>query len=345
MVYGSSARFNGNILIFHRLPPKVLQVEILMNNICLILKRTYSLFYSLMHDVDLLVVNFNRDSALILNLSLGIIMFSVALGLTIDDFKRVISSPKPIFLGLMSQFLLLPFLTFILVSITNPIPSIALGMFMVAACPGGNVSNFMSSVANANVALSVSLSAVATTLAIFLTPFNFALWADFYGPTSGILESVNVSIWEMVQTVTMIMGIPLILGMWCRTRFYEFTIKVEKSIRLLALIIFGAIVGGALYLNFDAFWNNLYYVLLIVLGHNFIALFGGYLVGKGFRLPWADIKSLSIETGIQNSGLGLLLIFTFFNGLGGMALVAAWWGIWHIISGLSLSYWWKYTTK
>lgn len=294
-----------------------------------------------MHEVDNLIVNFNRDSAFILNLSLGVIMFSVALGLTLDDFKRVLKSPKSVFLGLFSQFFLLPLITFLLINLIDPIPSIALGMFMVAACPGGNVSNFMSSVANANVALSVSLSAVATSLAVFLTPINFAFWSGLYEPTSGLLAEINVSKWEMIRTVSIIMGVPLIIGMWFRSKYYDLTLRIERPIRIIALLIFGIIVITALYLNFDAFWANLYYVLFIVLGHNFLALLTGFSVGKGFQLPWRDVKSLSIETGIQNSGLGLLLIFTFFNGLGGMALVAAWWGIWHLISGLSLSYYWK----
>jgi BASS family bile acid:Na+ symporter len=268
-------------------------------------------------------------------------MFSVALGLTLDDFKRVLKSPKSVFLGLFSQFFLLPLITFLLINLIDPIPSIALGMFMVAACPGGNVSNFMSSVANANVALSVSLSAVATSLAVFLTPINFAFWSGLYEPTSGLLAEINVSKWEMIRTVSIIMGVPLIIGMWFRSKYYDLTLRIERPIRIIALLIFGIIVITALYLNFDAFWANLYYVLFIVLGHNFLALLTGFSVGKGFQLPWRDVKSLSIETGIQNSGLGLLLIFTFFNGLGGMALVAAWWGIWHLISGLSLSYYWK----
>lgn len=272
-------------------------------------------------------------------------MFSVALGLTIDDFKRILASPKSIFIALISQFLLLPFLTFVLVFIAKPTPSIALGMFMVAACPGGNVSNFMSMIARANVALSVSITAVASVLAIALTPLNFAFWSGLYEPTSSFLQNIDISIIEMVQTVFIIMGIPLVLGMWMRQNYLKLTLKIEKALRIASLLIFGAIILGALALNFEAFWNNLYYVLAIVLIHNFVALTTGYTVGYSFGLTLPDKKSLSIETGIQNSGLGLLLIFTFFNGLGGMALVAAWWGIWHLISGLSLAYWWKYQSE
>lgn len=298
-----------------------------------------------MEGLDEITIHFNRNTALILNLSLGVIMFSVALGLTIDDFKRVCLQPKGVFLGLFSQFVVLPLFTFLLVLLVKPYPSIALGMFMVAACPGGNVSNFMSDLAGGNVALSVSLSAVATVLSIVMTPFSFTFWSGMYAPTSGMMESIDVSTWEMIQTVFIIMAVPLILGMWCRSKYLELTKRVERPIKTLALVIFGGIVLSALYINFEAFWSNMTYVFAIVVAHNTIALSSGFLLGKAAKLPWPDVKSLSIETGIQNSGLGLLLIFTFFGGLGGMALVAAWWGVWHIISGLSISYFWQGKAK
>ena len=298
-------------------------------------------FVGVIHEIDQVAVNFNRDTALILNVSLGIIMFSVALELTITDFKRVLSYPKPILLGLLSQFLLLPLVTFLLVIIVNPIPSIALGMFMVAACPGGNVSNFMSAVAKANIALSVSLSAVATSLAIFLTPINFAFWSSMYPPAQEILKSVNVSTYEMIKTVFIIMAIPLVLGMWVKEKFPILTERIFKPVRILSLLIFLVIIIMALYMNFDVFWTYLYLILLLVPIHNFVALMTGFSWASLFKLSRTDVKSISIETGIQNSGLGLLLIFTFFNGLGGMALVAAGWGIWHLLSGLAVAYYWK----
>ena len=297
-----------------------------------------------MSEIDQLIVHFSKEGAMALNISLGIIMFSVALGLTIEDFKRVLSTPKSVIIGLFTQFALLPFLTLLLVISSNPDPSIALGMFMVAACPGGNISNFMSMIAKANVALSVSLTAIATPLAIVLTPFNFALWAGYYEPTSSLLKTIDISSLEMMKTVFIIMGIPLLLGMWMRHHYTQFAMKIGNSTRILSLLLFATIVITAITLNFSAFWNNLYYVLMIVIIHNFLAFAAGYITAHSFGLKASDKKSLTIETGIQNSGLGLLLIFTFFEGLGGMALVAAWWGIWHIISGLGLAYWWKITT-
>ena len=108
-----------------------------------------------------------------------------------------------------------------------------------------------------------------------------------------------------------------------------------------SLVIFAGIVILAFTANFDLFISKIYLVLFIVFIHNAVALTSGYQMGAIFKLPLQDRRTLAIETGIQNSGLGLILIFTFFDGLGGMALVAAWWGIWHILAGLSLSFYWN----
>jgi len=113
-------------------------------------------------------------------------MFGVALDVKVSDFKLLVNKPKPIIIGFLSQFIMLPALTFILVLLIKPQPSIALGMFLVAACPGGNISNFMTKLAKGNTALSISLTAFSTLLAMFLTPFNFELWSNMYSPTAHI---------------------------------------------------------------------------------------------------------------------------------------------------------------
>ena len=109
-----------------------------------------------------------------------------------------------------------------------------------------------------------------------------------------------------------------------------------------SILIFAAIVILAFTANIDIFLNYIYLVVFLVFVHNAVALLSGYQLGKLFKLNEPDRRSLAIETGIQNSGLGLVLIFAFFDGLGGMAIVAAWWGIWHIVAGMSVSYFWNY---
>jgi BASS family bile acid:Na+ symporter len=214
-------------------------------------------------------------------------------------------------------------------------------MFLVAACPGGNVSNFLTALAKGNVALSVSLTAVSSVAAIFLTPFNFSFWAGTYVPTAQLLQEVQLDTIEVFLTIGLILGIPLILGILTTSKFPELSKKLAKAIKPLSLVIFGALVLLALLGNYELFKIYIGAIFLWVLAHNFIGLGGGFLTAKLARLPLKDVKTITIETGIQNSGLGLVLIFSFFAGLGGMALITAWWGIWHLISGIILASIWK----
>jgi BASS family bile acid:Na+ symporter len=268
-------------------------------------------------------------------------MYGVALELKWADFQYLVQNPKGFVIGIFSQFFVLPFFTWVLVTLLNPPPSIALGMFLVAACPGGNVSNFLTSLAKGNVALSVSLTAVSSVAAIFLTPFNFSFWAGNYAPTAQLLQEVQLDTLEVFLTIGLILGIPLILGILTTSKFPELSKKLAKAIKPLSLLIFGALVLLALLGNYELFKTYIGAIFLWVLAHNFIGLGGGYLTAKLARLPFKDVKTITIETGIQNSGLGLVLIFSFFAGLGGMALITAWWGIWHLISGIILASIWK----
>jgi BASS family bile acid:Na+ symporter len=270
-------------------------------------------------------------------------MFGVALGITIEDFKHLAKQPKAVLLGVVSQFILLPLITFLVVLWIKPQPSIALGMMMVAACPGGNISNFMTHLAKGNTALSVSLTAFATFLAMFMTPFNFQFYGNLYAPTAQILKTVELEPLELVKLVVLILGIPLVLGMLVRQRYELLATKLSKILKPLSILVFAAIVVIAFSKNIEVFNGYVHHVLTIGIGHNLLAIGLGFALAKLFKLSFKNQKTLAIETGIQNSGLGLLLIFTFFEGLGGMAILAAFWGIWHIISGLLLASYWSRT--
>lgn len=291
--------------------------------------------------LDSITLNFSQGDLLLLNLALALIMFGVALDLKWEDFRYLVKNPKAFFLGIFSQFLLLPFLTWVLISLIQPPPSVALGMFLVAACPGGNVSNFLTSLARGNTALSVSLTAFSTVISIVSTPLNFALWAGFYQPTSILLREISLDITDVFFTVAIILGIPLILGILTRQKFSNFADMASKILKPLSILIFAAFVGLAFAGNFDIFIQYISLIFLWVLAHNFLALSAGFLTGMLGRLPVPDVKTLTIETGIQNSGLGLVLIFTYFEGLGGMAIITALWGIWHLISGMAIASLWK----
>ena len=292
-------------------------------------------------ELDEAVLKFDNKNIFIMNLSLGFIMFGVALQLKIDDFKRVFSAPKSVLIGFISQFIALPFLTFLVVWIFKPMPSVAMGMMIVAACPGGNISNFMTSLANGNTALSVCMTAIASVCAVFITPLNIYLYGGLYEPTSLILEEVSLDFFAMLEIVGMILLIPLVLGMLLR--YYK--PKIADSLHVFthygSMLIFGLIIVFAFIANMDLFLKYIHLVIFVVFAHNALGICTGFGLAKLFKLPSKDKKTLAIETGIQNSGLGLGLIFSFFDGIGGMVIVAGWWGIWHIISGLSLAYFFK----
>ncbi|GAB4249597.1 MAG: bile acid:sodium symporter family protein [Ekhidna sp.] len=294
-----------------------------------------------MDSIDQVTLNFSEANLFYLNLSLGFIMFGVAINLRLEDFVRVLKNPRAALAGMLSQFILLPALTFLLVILLQPKPSFALGMMLVAACPGGNISNFMSAMAKGNAALSVSLTAVSSSLSVILTPLNLALWASLYAPTSAILQEVELEFWQLLKTITVLLLIPIALGMLLRRYRSRLADRLHPIMHYSSIGIFALIVLLAFKSNFDLFLEYIHLVIFLVLIHNTLALLTGYQVGRFFKLPDADKRAIAIETGIQNSGLGLILIFGFFDGLGGMAIVAAWWGIWHIISGLSLAFFWN----
>ncbi|WP_295981543.1 bile acid:sodium symporter family protein [uncultured Algibacter sp.] len=294
-----------------------------------------------MQELDKVQINFDYNSLWVLNLALAVVMFGVALGITFDDFKQLLKQPKLVLIGVLLQFVLLPLVTFLLVILIKPQPSIALGMFMVAACPGGNISNFMTHLAKGNTALSVSLTAFATFLAMFMMPFNFSFYSELYEPTAQIIKTVELDSFGLVKLVLLILGVPLLFGMLLRHKNAALALKLSKLLKPLSIVVFVVIIVIAFSNNIDVFNNYIHYVFAIGVTHNLIALTLGFLVAKMFRLSFKNQKTLAIETGIQNSGLGLLLIFSFFNGLGGMAILAAFWGIWHIVSGLLLAFFWS----
>ena len=296
-------------------------------------------------NIDDIKINFDTEGLWVLNIAIAIIMFGVALGITTDDFKLLLKNPKTLFVGVLSQFILLPAFTFLAIFIIEPHPSFALGMMMIAACPGGNVSNFFSKMAGGNAALSVSLTAFATLICIFMTPLNLQFWGSLYEPTNEILKTVSLNPIDLFKLVSLILGIPVIIGMLIKHYHSEMAIKIEKLLKPISMTVFIVLIFVAFSQNLEVFVNHIHNVLFLVIFHNIFAFILGYFTAKSFGLNKQDCKTISMETGIQNGGLGLLLIFGFFDGLGGMALLAAFWGIWDVFSGMALATFWGRKTK
>lgn len=305
--------------------------------------------------IDSIVVTLNAGGMNTINIILAFVMYGVALGIKPRIFVEVFKKPKSVLLGMLCQLVLLPLFTFLLAWALGPAISfsMAMGMILVASCPGGNISNFISSLSKANVELSVSLTAISTALAMLMTPFNFWAYGNLYikvADLSGLVGSVpnlHIPFWEVFKTIVILLGIPLTLGILTAHFFPKAAEKMKKPMQWFSIIFFLAMVVLSFMGNIDAFLQCVKYIFVVVLIHNLLALCIGYSVGSVFKVGERDRRTMTIETGIQNSGLGLALmlganhIFANFmpeypNGIpGGMLVITAWWGIWHIIAGLT----------
>lgn len=294
-----------------------------------------------MEQLDAIRINFNQDEIFLLNISLAFIMFGVALFLKKDDFLELLKNPRSILVGLSSQVLLLPILTIALIHILPVTRGVAMGMLLVASCPGGNISNFASSWARANATLSVSLTSIVTMASAFITPVSFFFWAMFL-PQSGIeAGSINVSLIDMLKTVSMIILIPLVAGIAFQRYFPKITNKIKSPISIISVLLLITFIAVALGNNTDYLLGTLKLTLWIVIIHNALGYLGGYWYSRLLKESKYNARAISLETGIQNSGLGLVLIFNFFPDEGAMMIIAAWWGIWDIFSALVLASYWR----
>ncbi len=306
-------------------------------------------------NLDALNVTMNGGSTL-LNIVLAFVMFGVALGIKPSTFVDIIKNPKSIITGIVCQLVLLPALTLCLIMICGHwiSPMIALGMILVASCPGGNISNFITSLSRGNSELSVSLTAFNTAACVITTPLNFAFWGKLYLNFAGnhgiaALPELEIPLGEIFQSIFIIMGIPLVLGILCGQYLPKVANILKKPLQYLSIAVFIAMVIIIFTGNLDVFMKCIRYIFLIVLLHNLLALGIGFGTSTLLKLPYKDRRTLTIETGIQNSGLGLILLLNpnifpdtgAWANNGGMLVITAWWGVWHIISGLTLAFLWK----
>lgn len=304
-----------------------------------------------LESLNALTINFGTGGMFIVNIILAFVMFGVALGIKPQTFKDVFKNPKSVIIGVCSQWIALPAVTFLVAIALNQwiTPMIALGMILVASCPGGNISNFMSSLSKGNIELSVSMTAITTAFAPIVTPFNFFFWGSLYSHVISIqndLPRLVIPFFPMLEQILLLLGVPIFLGLLFARYFPNATKKITKPAQVLSILLFIGMVIVSFSQNFQIFLDNIFYVFFIVMLHNACALATGYFGGKIARVPERDRRSFTVEIGIQNSGLGLILLFNpaifppeiWHGHYGGMLFITAWWGIWHIVSGLTVAY-------
>ena len=318
-----------------------------------------SAFMRGMQGLDALDVHMGGGGGMLaLNIVLAIVMFGVALGIKPKTFIDILKNPRSVIIGMICQLILLPALTFVLCITFKSIltPMVSLGMILVAACPGGNISNFITSLCKGNSELSVSLTAINTALCVFTTPFNFSFWGSMYirfaDKRIPDLPELSIPIGDIFTTIFILLGIPLVLGVLCGHYLPKATKVLKKPLQYLSIVFFIGMVVIAFAGNFNAFVKCIFYIFTIVLIHNLLALGIGFGTSTLLKTPFRDRRTITIETGIQNSGLGLALLLNpkIFDPVvwannGGMLVIVGWWGIWHIISGLALAISWKYNGR
>lgn len=261
-------------------------------------------------------------------LLLGIIMFGMGLTLTVDDFKRVFTAPKAVFIGAFAQYLFMPLTAFLLAKLLNLPAEVAAGVILVGSVPGGTASNVMTFLAKGNTALSVTMTAVTTLLAPILTPTMTYIYAS---------QWLEVSFWAMFMSIVKVVLIPIVLGLVLRYLFDETVKKTMPVLPLISAIGIILVVMAVVSTSHERILTTGLLIFVVVILHNLLGYAIGYLIGKLFKFNLADTKALSIEIGMQNSGLAASLALVHFTPLA--AIPGAIFSVWHNISGALLANW------
>lgn len=272
-----------------------------------------------------------------LAIALAVMMFAVALSLRVSDFAFLKTHPRMFVGGFATQVIALPILSLGLAALIAPTPSIALGMIVVACCPGGNVSNLFVMLARGNVAYSVALTGASSAMAFLVTPFSILFWASLYPPTADLIHQIDLDPLPFFAQIATMLAVPLALGMFVRARLPKLADRLQPVFQALAVLIILVLIFVGLRGNWPALMATGIVIVPIAIAHNALAFSLGATSGRVLRLDPPSRRALTFEIGIQNSGLGLVILLSQFDGLGGAAGVTAVWAIWHLVAGLALA--------
>ena len=282
-----------------------------------------------------------QTSQLLLGLVLALMVFSVALELRPQDFQRVLAMPRAVVAGLIPQFLLLPVGTWLATLALDLPPNVEAAMILVAACPGGSLSNVVTHFGRGNTALSVSVSAVAALLALVLTPLNFSWMVASNPATAGWLRTLDIDASGIWFSLLALLALPMGAGLWVSREYPRATMRIRKPLANFSLLALLAFIVGALVRDRQLLTLGLLPMLLLVVLHNASGLLLGYLTSRAMGLAVRDRRAVMIEGGMQNSGLALGIIALQFQSDLGMVIIASLWGMWHIVSGMACALWWR----
>ena len=293
-----------------------------------------------MTDVDTARIVVDDGALTVLKIVVAVVLFGIALDTRVADFGRVLHRPAPLLVGLATQVVLLPAVTFLLTLALGVSGSVALGMILVACCPAGSLSNVLTHRARGDVALSVTMTAAGNVLAIVLMPMTFAFWGGLHPTGQEILGSIALGT-GLLLDVAVVIGVPFALGIVVAHVAPQAADWVRRVVRPVSAVALVLIVVAGIVGNWEVFAAYLGVVLLAVFLHDAVALGLGYGIGRATSLPDEDTRAMTFEVGVRNATLGLLLVLAYFDGLGGMALVTAWWAVWDLVVGMVLASLWS----
>ena len=232
-------------------------------------------------------------------------MLGMGMNLVPKDFIRIVKYPKAIIIGLTNQFILLPCVSFFLAIVCDLSPLMAIGLMILASCPGGPTSNLITQICKGNVALSVTLTSVASVLSVLTIPYILSFSLEYFGSKSDI--TIKLPILETIIQIFGITVLPITIGMTIRRFKTKFAIKMEKTMRLASTLIFVAVFVTAIAVNFNLIGDAIRKIGIVTLILTILTLGLGFITSKLFKLNQKAAISISIETGIQNGTLAFVI--------------------------------------
>ena len=279
---------------------------------------------------------FQQVRPTVINYLLGVVMFGMGLTLNLQDFKIVFSRPKDVVIGCLAQFTIMPLLAWTLARAFQLDEALALGVVLVGCCPGGTASNVITYLAKGDLVLSVGMTGVSTLLAPFLTPL--LTWA-----LAG--KSVDVNVASMFLSILWVVILPIVVGLlvkWMWPKFTEKTIDYLPAFSSIAIALIVAIIISA---NATKLLAGGLLIVIVVMLHNICGLSLGYAIGRLLRLSGSKKRTISIEVGMQNSGLASSLATIHFAAYPLATIPGAIFSVWHNISGAAVAYLYRKTGK
>lgn len=293
-----------------------------------------------MEAIDQAAFNFSPEIGLAVAVMVGFLVFAVALDLTWDQFRRVLEKPKAPGIGLVAQYLVLPGVAFGVGLLMADTPSIALGLLLVACCPAGALSNYLTGVARGSVATSVSMTAISTMFSVVVTPPLFTFWASLNPTTRTVLATIDIDPRRVVVVLLVMLIVPVTAGMIVRARRPATADEIRVSARRIAGIVFALVVAILLLGNVEVLGSFARTALPPVLVTFAVAVALGWGLARVSGLTAADRRAVTLEVAFQNVALAVGLAVAFFPALAGVAITSILWGVVHLTIGFGIAAMW-----